>query len=56
MIRNIVFDLGNVLMRWDPDSFLRNATGHYYAIVYGDFSKELEYICGFYGVKLVMDR
>ena len=40
----------------DPDSFLRNATGHHYAIVYGDFSKELEYICGFYGVKLVMDR
>ena len=23
MIRNIVFDMGNVLMRWDPDSFLR---------------------------------
>ena len=40
----------------DPDSFLRNATGHHYAIVYGDFSKELVYICGFYGVKLVMDR
>ena len=40
----------------DPDSFLRNATGHHYAIVYGDFSKELEYICGFYGVRLVIDR
>ncbi|WP_308754425.1 HAD family phosphatase [uncultured Anaerotruncus sp.] len=23
MIRNIVFDMGNVLMRWDPDSFPR---------------------------------
>lgn len=40
----------------NPDSFLRNATGHHYAIVYGDFAKELEYICNFYGVKLVMDR
>lgn len=23
MIRNIVFDMGNVLMRWNPDAFLR---------------------------------
>ena len=40
----------------NPDSFLRNATGHHYAIVYGDFAKELEFMCGFYGVRLVMDR
>ncbi len=40
----------------NPDSFLRNATGHHYSIVYGDFSDELKYLCNFYGVKLVMDQ
>lgn len=40
----------------DPDSFLRNAVGHHYAIVYGDFSKELQYLTDFYGIKLVMDK
>ena len=40
----------------DPDAFLRNATGHHYAIVYGDFAKELEYMTKFYGIKLVLDH
>lgn len=40
----------------DPDSFLRNATGHHYAIVYGDFAKELEYMTKFYGIKFVLDH
>lgn len=40
----------------DPDSFLRNATGHHYAIVYGDYAKELEYMTQFYGVKFVLDH
>lgn len=40
----------------DPDSFLRHATGHHYAIVYGDYSKELEYLCEFYRIKYVLDR
>lgn len=40
----------------DPDSFLRNATGHHYAIVYGDYSKELEYLAGFYNIKFVLNR
>lgn len=39
----------------NPDSFLRNATGHHYAIVYGDYSKELEYMCRFYGIHFVLD-
>lgn len=40
----------------NPDSFLRNAVGHHYAIVYGDFGKELKYLADFYGIKLVMDE
>ncbi len=40
----------------DPDAFLRNATGHHYAIVYGDFTKELAYMCDFYGIKFVLDH
>ena len=40
----------------DPDSFLRNATGHHYAIVYGDYTKELKFMCDFYGIKYVEDR
>jgi len=40
----------------NPDSFLRNATGHHYSIVYGDYSKQLEYLCSFYGVRFVLDH
>ena len=40
----------------NPDSFLRNATGHHYAIVYGDYSKELEYMADFYKIRFVLDR
>lgn len=40
----------------NPDSFLRNATGHHYAIVYGDYSTELKYLAEFYGIRLVMDK
>lgn len=39
----------------NADSFLRNATGHHYAIVYGDFTRELQYLCDFYGIKYVLD-
>ena len=40
----------------NPDAFLRNATGHHYAIVYGDYTKELKYMCDFYRIKYVLDH
>ena len=39
----------------NADSFLRNATGHHYAIVYGDYVQELKYLCDFYGINFVLD-
>ena len=47
---------GSGIVLDDPDSFLRHATGHHYAIVYGDYSDHLAYMCRFYGIGLVMDR
>ncbi len=40
----------------NPDAFLRHATGHHYAIAYGDFTQQLQYICSFYEIKYVLDR
>lgn len=40
----------------NPDAFLRNATGHHYTIVYGDYMKELKYMCDFYRIKYVLDH
>lgn len=40
----------------DPDAFLRHATGHHYAIVYGDYTRELVCLARFYGIRCVLDR
>ena len=37
------------------DTFLNNTTGHHYAIVYGDYVTELEYISEIYGIGVVVD-
>lgn len=40
----------------DIDKFLDNTTGHHYALVFGDYVKELEYLANIYKIKFTLNK
>jgi L-fucose isomerase-like protein len=46
----------SIELKGGVDPFIRNAVGHHYAIVYGDYVAELMYLARLYGVRFVFDE
>ena len=40
----------------DSDSFFRHTVGHHYSLVFGDWSRELQYLAEILGIQCVCDR
>lgn len=45
-----------IQFKGDMDTILGHTTGHHYSLVFGDWSKELEYLARIYGVGYVFDE
>jgi L-fucose isomerase len=40
----------------DIGLFLGNTTGHHYSLAFGDYTRELEYLAGIYGIRFILNQ